>query len=304
MSNINNNIDGQLADQLQKLVAEVNDLEERLSKASKAKDRKKLQKLVDEKKALYKSLTESAPTSEEKAPEVKTSEDSKAPEVKTSEDEQAPAPKAKSPKATEEKAPENQTPKAPEAKAPADKTQHTPPKVSAKDTIPTIKLSETAKDKKEEKGSGEPPKWFTGIALSILTVILGVVGWWYFYTDTATVANTVVYERATAQLKEAIKPAWWRWHSWDLEVKGEAIMNWMPAYKAVYVDGGNTSTKGEAMLYAVGCAIRALTKKGMDVGEAAEQVDSMTGPQLKKVLDADSTLSSAEVRAIKRALEN
>lgn len=289
MSNINNNIDGQLKAQLQGLAEEISELEEKLDKVSKAKDRRKIQKSLDEKKEAYKKLLTTSNTwdtpvdsEETSAPAVEeTSADSEeAPAV-----EETPAPED-TPKETEQP----QTPEAPKTQA---------PKVSAKDTAPKKTIVDMMQDE-----NGKPTTGFSIICYAVLAIVLGAIAWWYFYTDTATVANAAVYERATAQLKEDIEPAWYRWHSWDLEVKGEAIIKWMPAYKVAFVDGDNTSTKGEATLYAVGCAIRALTKKGLSVGDAAARVDEMSNMQLQNVLDNDVTLTASEVRAIKRALEN
>lgn len=303
-NNLNNNIEGQLADQLQKLVVEINELEDKLAKVSKAKERKKIQKQLDDKMALYKSLTESAQDAPEetsdKTPEAaeeipQADEAPKAPEAtKEAPEEQTPQEAPKAPEATE--APKVKAPKAKATEAP--KTQTPAPKVTAKDTIPTMKLEDIAQDDK-----GKPTKLFSAIVYAVLTVVLGFVAWWYLYTDTSIVAGAAVYERATAQLKEDIKPAWYRWHSWDVRVKGEAIVRWMPAYKAVFVDGGCTSTKGEATLYACGCVMRALTKKGLSIGEAAEQLDVMSFEQFKAALDADATLTAEEARAIKRALD-
>lgn len=304
-TNQNNEMGAQLDSWAQKLVEEINNLEDKLAKASKARDRKKLQKQLEEKKAAYDSLfsvpadavVESTDTTDTPAPaEDVPAEDPETPAETPAKDVPAPVEdNTPAPEVPEETpAPAKDAPKTQAA------TPKTTPKVSAKDTIPEIKLGDMVIQDKE----GKPTTWFSFLVYAVLAVVLGGVAWWYFYKDTATVANTVVYERATAQLREDIQPAWWRWHSWDLEVKGEAIINWMPSYKAVFVDGGNTSTKGEALLYSVGCAIRALTKKGYSVGDAAEKVDAMSGSQLKAVLDADATLTAAEVRAIKRALEN
>lgn len=306
-NNLNNNIEGQLANQLQKLVVEINELEDKLAKVSKAKERKKLQKQLDDKMALYKSLTEASQAPEEtsdKAPEAteeipQADEAPKATEAtEEAPEEQTPQEAPKAPEATE--APKVKAPKAKATEAPkvnTPKTQTPAPKVTAKD-IPTMKLEDIVQDDK-----GKPTKLFSAIVYAVLTVVLGFVAWWYLYTDTSTVAGAVVYERATAELKEDIRPKWYRWHSWDLKVKCEAIVKWMPAYKLAFVDSGLTSTKGEATLYAVGCTIRALTKKGLTIGEAAEQIDAMSFEQFKAALDADATLTAEEARAIKRALD-
>lgn len=280
-------------------------MEEKLAKASKAKDRKKLQKQLDERKALYKSLTESAAETP-KVDEDQSPEETPAIEETTEEQTSEETPKATEETPNDQAAPE-ETPKATKVKAPkateapkvkAPQTQTPAPKVTAKDTIPTMKLEDIVQDDK-----GKPTKLFSAIVYAVLTVVLGFVAWWYLYTDTSIVAGAAVYERATAQLKEDIKPAWYRWHSWDVRVKGEAIVRWMPAYKAVFVDGGCTSSKGEATLYACGCVMRALTKKGLSIGEAAEQLDVMSFEQFKAALDADATLTAEEARAIKRALD-
>lgn len=311
VNNLNNNIDVQLADQLQKLAETIADLEIKLDKATKDRERKKLTKAIAEKKALYESLSAGL----NDAASEDTKDNSSTPEDTPKSPEEAPAPTPApedtpkdnlSPEDTPKESKVKATSEEPKVKVKETKTQ-TPtssaaPKVSAKDTAPAP-APKTILDMAQDE-NGNPTKGFSVIVYTILAVVLGAIGWWYLYTDTSTVAGAAMYEQATARLKEDIQPAWYRWHSWDVKVKGEAIVRWMPAYRAVYVDNGFTSTKGEATLYACGCVLRALTKKGMSIGDAALRLDSMSFEQFKAALDNDTTLDPSEARAIKRALDN
>lgn len=308
---INNNIEGQLIDQLQKLVEEIGELEDKLSKASKARERRKIQKALDDKKELYKTLTEESSAQQEDTPA--SSEETPAPATEdtpaNSEETPAPAteeiPKAEDPKdntPTTENTPKETKPKNTSKAPEAPKTQA--PKVSAKDPAPAEAPSPTA----EVVSEAGTHKTLIAIAIAIVItigVVVSCILWSSPVVSTSpsavtTTASAARYFITLSEVKKSFETSIFR--TWDMEYKlrAEALREWVKSYRSLYVYGDHlTSSKEEAMLYAYGLAVSVYMENyNMEPSEAYRRVALSSINELKELLKDNYEDCEAVLRAL------